>query len=279
MKKLFIPVLLIAFCMLSACSETEFDNQTQLIRQSPSPITVFLDAGHGKPSGEMTAEEKEEYGWIKNSKDSYGEWRHWRDGKYGTDCCGDDGEMRQKGDCWYPIVNGDRGIEPDINLQNCLYAQEYLEQMGYNVVLSRKTNEENPSITKRIADAADADAALYICVHSNAGGGRGTSYISMSEEDGFYAANDVSLAVQSNILGKTINDKIAENTSLSIHGNGCIDFEPFLILFHKSPIPCAYLEIGFFDNTDDLAILQNEHDKIGKSIAEGIDEYCNEYMN
>lgn len=265
--------------MLSACSEKEVDETTQLVRQSPSPITVFLDAGHGKPSGEMTAEEKEKYGWVKNSKGSYGEWRHWRGGEYGTDCCEYDGETHQQGGCWYPIVNGDRNIEPDINLQNCLSAQEYLEKMGYNVILSRKTNEENPSITKRISDAADADASLYICVHSNAGGGRGTAYISMSKEDGFYAANDVNRAVQSNILGKTINDKIAENTSLSIHGSGCIDFEPYLILFHKSPIPCAYLEIGFFDNGSDLSILQNERDKIGKSIAEGIDEYCKTYIN
>lgn len=276
MKKFFaFFLLLIAVCTLSACLKTESDSK-QLVRQSS--ITVFLDAGHGKPSGKMTDDEKDEYGWSKNSKGSYGEWRHWRYGEYGTDCLGNDGETHQKGDCWYPIVNGDRSIEPEINLQNCLSAKASLEQMGYNVILSRETNEENPSITKRIADAADADAALYICIHSNACGGSGTSYISMSEEDGFYASHDSSLAVQSNILGKMINDKIAENTSLSKHGSGCIDFEPYLILFYKAAIPCAYLEIGFFDNAKDLSILQNEHDKIGQAIAEGIDEYCKIYM-
>ena len=46
-----------------------------------------------------------------------------------------------------------------------------------------------------------------------------------------------------------------------------------MIAFCKSPVTCGYIEIGFFDNTSDLNILRSETDKIGQSIAEGIDDY------
>lgn len=241
--------------------------------------TIFLDPGHGKASGLMSDEEKEEYGWTTDKNGVWGEWRHWRNGKYGADCIGDDGG-KQSGECFYPIENGDRDEEPDINMQNCLAAKEQLEQMGYRVVLSRESNYENPSVTKRINDAVISGADLYVCVHSNAGGGSGTAYISLSEKSGYYAQHpDSAYAEQGNILGKIINGKIAEMTSLQTHGSGEIENEEYLILFHKSPMTCAYLEIGFFDNENDLKILNGEYGKIGRAIAEGIDEYCAQYIN
>ena len=36
------------------------------------------------------------------------------------------------------------------------------------------------------------------------------------------------------------------------------------------------MEIGFFDNASDKAILDAECDKIGKAIAEGVHEWMNE---
>lgn len=243
-------------------------------------ITVFLDAGHGKSSSLMSDEEKSEYGWVQNENGDWGEWRHWRNGNYGADCIGSDGEA-QEGECWYPIENGDRDAEPEINMQNCIAAKEQLEKMGYNVVLSRESGYENPSITKRINDAKLAGADLYVCVHSNAGGGSGSAYISLDETDGYYLRQNGSgdYAKNSNILGKLINDRIVFQTSLPYYGGGSIDSEPWLILFEKSPIVCAYLEIGFFDNESDLAVLNGEYDKIGLSIAEGVNDYCEEYFN
>ncbi len=256
------------------------DSSDALPLPQTNGITIFLDAGHGKSSGLMSDEEKSEYGWVKNDKGAWGEWRHWRNGNYGADCVGSDGGT-QEGDCWYPIENGDRDTEPEINMQNCIAAKEQLEKMGYNVVLSRESSYENPSITKRINDAKLAGADLYICIHSNAGGGSGSAYISLDETDGYYLQHggDSDYAKKSNILGKLINDRIVFQTSLGSHGSGSIDGEPWLILFEKSPIVCAYLEIGFFDNESDLAVLNSEQDKIGLSIAEGVNDYCSEYLN
>lgn len=243
--------------------------------------TIFLDAGHGKSSSLMSESEKTEYGWLKNDSGEWGEWRHWREGKYGADCLGNDG-VAQEGDCWYAIENGDRETEPDINMQNCLSAKDRLEQMGYKVILSRDSSYENPSITKRINDARLCGADLYICLHSNAGGGSGSAYIKLSEKNDFYlqhGGDNGEYAKQGNILGKMINDKIVSSTSLEAYGSGSIDNEPYLILFQKSPMVCAYLEIGFFDNENDLEILNSQYKQIGLAIAEAVDEYCSSYIN
>lgn len=252
---------------------------TQVTKTTSAPsnqVTVFLDPGHGKNSGSMSAAEKEASGWVQNSSGSWGEWRHWTDGEYGIDCAGNDGAASQPNDCWYPIGNGDRDTEPNINLQNCLAARRYLEGMGYNVVMSRETNNENPSITRRIEMAQAANADVYVCIHSNAGGGRGSAYIALSEDSGYYSMNrGLGYAGEGNELGRLINNRIVSGTDLPEYAGGCINGEGYLILFQKAPMICAYLEIGFFDSSD-LSILQNQSDAIGQAIANGINDYFNQ---
>ena len=250
--------------------------------EPPKSSIIVLDPGHGKSSGSMTDSEKEDYGWVYNSaKNQWGEWRHWKSHTVWEDCGGNgcNGRVTPNGACWYPMVNGDRDTEPDINLQNCLAAKKYLEEMGYTVRLTRTSNDENPSVTQRLTycypnrdTSSKPDAALFICVHSNAGGGKGSAYIGLNgpyDQDGI----SDSYAEDGNTLGKTINDEIVSATSLSCHGSGVISGQPELIAFCKSPVTCGYLEIGFYDNSNDLSILKSESDSIGKAIAGGIDKY------
>ena len=245
---------------------------------------IVLDPGHGKSSSLMSDEEKQASGWVQNSSGAWGEWRHYKSGSSAADCEGSgcSGRAPANGSCWYPIGNGDRDTEPGINLKNALAAREYLEAMGYTVRMTRTTNDENPSITRRLSycypdndTSRDADAAMFVCIHSNAGGGSGSAYISL---DGAYDQRGITgtYAEDSNRLGKYINDCIVSETPLSRSGNGIISFEPELIAFCKSPVPCGYLEIGFFDDPSDLEILSSENNSIGKAIAEGINSYYTE---
>lgn len=238
-------------------------------------LTVVLDAGHGKSSWLMSDSEKTESGYY-NENGAWLEWRHWKSGTVGEECMGYG--CHGDGSCRYAMSGGDRNIEPDIDLKNTLAAKEYLEQLGYNVRLTRSTNEENPSFTKRVSYCfpdndftKEPDAACYICVHSNAGGGRGTAYIAAN---GDYTQKWISSSYvkESNRLGNYVNNSIAEKTSLTKHGNGRIDGLGYMILFNKCPVPAGYLEIGFFDSPD-IDIIRAEHDKIGKAIAEGVHEY------
>ena len=239
-------------------------------QKQPEPDTertriVVLDPGHGKSSSQMTEEEKTEYGWKKYNG-QWGEWRHYKLESGTIDCGGGgcNGRAMPNASCWYPITNGDRSIEPDINLQNALAAKKYLW---------------NPSITRRLEycfpgmDRSNApDADIFVCIHSNAGGGSGTAYI---EARGPYdqAWINEDYEESCNHLGRLCNDYIISNSSISSNGNGVITYEPELIAFCKSPVPCGYLEIGFFDNATDRAILQSESDNIGMGIALGIDAY------
>ena len=255
--------------------------------ETPVPVSneriIVLDAGHGKSSGSMSADEKAASGWVQNASGNWGEWRHWKSGTMWVDYQGEG--CNHRNDCWYPIGNGDRSIEPEVNLNNTLAAKKYLEEMNYTVRLARSSNEENPSLTRRLTNcypngdtSAAPDAIAYVCIHSNASGGgaRGTAYLALSS--GYdHAYSDPNYAEDGNRLGALINQRIASETSLSAFGgNGCYTGQPDLILFHKSPVPIGYMEIGFFDNSSDLSILRSESDAIGKAIAEGIDDYVKE---
>ncbi|MDO5397903.1 MAG: N-acetylmuramoyl-L-alanine amidase [bacterium] len=263
--------------------KSELQTKRQLQNKESEKIIIVLDPGHGKSSGSMTDAEKTASGFVKTSK-GWGEWRHWKTGTSNVSCEGSgcSGRHPSNGGCWYPIGNGDRDKEPAINLNNALSAKKYLNEMGYEVRMTRSTNEENPSFTKRLSycypnndSNQAADAALCVVIHSNAGGGSGSAYI---HAGGIYdqkMKDDTgdSFAEKSNAAGKMINDRITSETNLSTNGSGVINGEEWLIAFCKSPVPVAYLEIGFFDNSKDLAILNSESEKIGQAIAEGIDDY------
>lgn len=242
---------------------------------------VVLDPGHGKSSGQMSADEKIAAGYVQQNG-AWGEWRHWKNGTSDQDCNGSgcNGDYS----CWYPIGNGDRATEPEINLKNALAAKEILEkEYGYEVRMTRTSNDENPSFSKRVSYcypnqelSGTPDASCYVCIHSNAGGGSGSAYI---EAGGNYTQklapglNSADFSSASNQLGAMINARIVSQTSLSQHGAGVIKEEGYLILFNKCPVPAGYLEIGFFDNSSDLSVLNSESDKIGNAIAEGIHDF------
>ena len=262
-------------------SESGSDNSTTTVSHGKG--IIVLDPGHGKSSSSMSKEEKQNDGWIYNSaKGGWGEWRHWKSGTTWQDCNGSGctGRAPQNGGCWYPIGAGDRDKEPQINMNNVLAAKRYLEDMGYEVRLTRTDNSTNPSMTQRLKycypnndTTQQPDADAFICVHSNAGGGRGSYYIALS---GLYdqAGIPSDYITSGNALGQSINNRVVSETKLSAAGsNGRYDGYPTLVLFCKSPITIAYMEIGFFDNASDLAILNSSADQIGKAIAEGVDDY------
>lgn len=282
-KTIYVTVLSFIICLfVSGCGHTtEAEQQTDITETQPQKQIIVLDAGHGKPSSHMSEGEKLAEGYTYNEqKKSWGEWRHYKNGTFGEDCEGED--CVHTADCWYPMVNSDREKEPEINLSNALAAKKYLEQMGYEVRMTRTTNDETPSMNKRVSYCfpdnditLPPDAALYVCIHSNAGGGSGTAYIALEGEYGqSYIPYDYIDA--SNMAGQIINEHIAANSGLKL--NPPIGNEGYLVLFNKCPVPIAYLEIGYYDNSSDLGILNSSSDEIGKAIAEGVRQYLSMYQ-
>ena len=242
---------------------------------------VVLDPGHGKSAFLMTDREKEEAGWVRNEKGVWGDWAHYAVGSGSEPCLGlycsfapEDPDT-----CFSQMVKSDRRTEPEINLTNALAAGRYLERAGYEVRLTRTTNEENPSFTRRLSycfpdndNTLEPDADVFVCIHSNAGGTKGSAYIAPSGtyDQAWIPADYVEKSCR---LGRLCNDAIVENSSLRKWANGVITFLPDLIVFRKAPVPCAYLEIGFFDDSSDLAVLRSESDRIGYGIAQGVHAY------
>ena len=243
--------------------------------------TVVLDPGHGKSAFLMTDGEKEQAGWLRNENGVWGDWAHYAVGSGSEPClglyCGFAPQDPDK--CFSQMVKSDRRTEPEINLTNALAAGRYLQQIGYEVRLTRATNEENPSFTRRLSycfpdndNTLEPDADVFVCIHSNAGGTKGSAYVAPSGtyDQAWIPADYVEKSCR---LGRLCNDAIVENSSLEQWGNGTITFLPDLIMFRKAPVPCAYLEIGFFDDPSDLAILRTESDRIGYGIAQGVHAY------
>jgi len=253
--------------------------------QTVGKKTVVLDPGHGVSTSTLSAEERRSEGYVQNGSGSWGEWRHWTSGGTNTGCEGCSLPCPSGATCWYSMSNGDRSTEPEINLNNCLSAKKHLEDMGYTVRITRNASE-HPAFSSRISlcyqssrtalppSGQEPDADIYVCIHSNAGGGKGSAYIKAGGtymqkfKSGLTAAT---YAESCNALGSAINSRITQQTSLSAASP--IGGEEALMAFCKSPIPVGYLEIGYFDNSSDLSILRSESDRIGLSIAEGIDDY------
>lgn len=310
MKKFLIALIIVLLIILAGiitalafllCGASESESvrfnpgtaeHTEISTVSPIPEStetsdrkkiVVLDAGHGKSSSEMSKQERIDEMWINDPDRGWGEWRHWKSGTTWEDCEGSGCSKRvpSGGSCFYKMADGDRDKEPEINLNNTLSAKKYLEEMGYEVRLTRTTNQENPSMTKRLTycyknqnTEIAPDADIFVCIHSNAGGGRGSAYMSLSGTyDQAGTLSSAEYVAESNRLGKLINDRIVTETSMPAFSGGEYDGFPTTILFCKSPIPLAYLEIGFLDNSSDLEILNSEYDAIGKAIANGIDDY------
>lgn len=270
----------VALCKLDGKNMSSDDIIIDNSEFTSKKVIIVLDPGHGKSSAHLSEQDKINSGYSYVSGRGWGEWRHFKSGTMWQDCEGEgcSGRAPINGGCWYPISAGYRDIEPELNYSNAISTKKYLEQMGYIVRLTRGP-DDFPSISQRIkscypnGDTTLApDATAYVCIHSNAGGGRGSCYISLS---GIYDQNGIpeNYVDIGNALGKSINDSIVRNTSMTMCGNGVYNSYPELVLFCKSPVPVAYLEIGFYDNSSDLDILRNESDMIGKAIAEGIDAY------
>lgn len=273
-----IMVIMLSNNLIFATGQTDTNNsETNTGQVSNSSRIIVLDAGHG------TEGPSEASGWINNGSE-WGEWRHFKEGTYGQNCNGCNQPGTSQYGCWYPYSAGTRPeIEPTLTWKMTTAAQKYLQSKDYTVRLTKSSMAEDPSMTKRATYCfpgnditKNPDAEIFVCIHSNAGGGTGSCYMNLDTSSGHYKQGYIpaDYAARGNALGKSINDAIVSQTSLGAYSNGVFNGNENVILFHKNPVTTAYLEIGFYDDgSPDLPILQSESDKIGQAIADGIDSY------
>lgn len=136
------------------------------------------------------------------------------------------------------------------------YLISYLQSNGHTVAAAPR-NQLN---AKSIKDANAWGAELYVCVHTNAGGGRGCEVYVYNPTIG--AALKWATPVYNNMSA------ITPSTDRGIK-NGSSFNE-----IKNSNAPCVYVECEFHDNAETATWIINNVQAIGKAIAKGICEGC-----
>ena len=171
------------------------------------------------------------------------------------------------------------GVEEEaLNLAIALKLRNKLEQLGYEVIMTRETNdniaslEEQSSLremktadlTKRVQIANESKADFMISIHMNeytnsTPWGWQTFYSKDSEE-----GKTLAILVQKTI-SKYI-DRPNKRTALPIEGIKIVD---------KTILPVIIVECGFLSNAEDLQLLQTEEyqAKLVDGMVEAIENY------
>ncbi|MDO4744273.1 MAG: N-acetylmuramoyl-L-alanine amidase, partial [Clostridia bacterium] len=160
--------------------------------------------------------------------------------------------------------------EEDITWQIADKLRRNLEDMGYNVVMTREKITDsiaNTSVLESLQARVDlghqALADLFISIHCNAGGGSGTEVYCFQKSG--YAGR----------LAELVQDSIASNTELYDRGVKTANF----FVIQNTLMPAILVETGFIDNSKDVQILASEDGQqaIAEAIAESVAVY--DYMD
>jgi len=144
-----------------------------------------------------------------------------------------------------------------------------LEAEGYQVIIAKK----NQTIYERPNLAKDANADLYVPIHSNAGGGRGTRIFYNGARSGSYELSRAIFDHLGKLTNTPLNSTNLKEDYLCLLPNGA----PFHEVMHPT-MPMAYLEVEFHDNATGARWIINNTDAIARAIADGIIDYCEKYL-
>lgn len=130
--------------------------------------------------------------------------------------------------------------------------KKYLEMNDYTVKIG--DNSEQGTYPQRVKDSNAWGADLHVCIHTNAGGGEGTSMFTYptSVKDKY-------------VVG--IYNEVAALTPTKDRG---IQSRSDLYEIVNTVCVCAYLEAEFHDNVSLENWIDENVDNIGKAIARGI---------
>lgn len=128
----------------------------------------------------------------------------------------------------------------------------YLKKAGFDVLRGK-----DGTYVERCAEANKYNPDLYICFHTNAGGGDGTLLL-------VWPGNE------RNALIKSIYNAVA---SISPGKDDGIKSRTDLYEIKNSTALCAYLEIAFHDNKKEAEWLDSKAQEIGKAIAKAVADH------
>lgn len=161
--------------------------------------------------------------------------------------------------------------EYQLTLEVALKLRDELTARGYEVVMTRETNEVNISNSERAGIARDAGADIFVRLHAN---GSEDSSVNGAMTICQTAANPYTggFYEQSKSLAQNILDSFCEATGA---GKQYVWETDTMSGINWSAVPVAILEMGYMTNpTEDANLCSADYqDKMVLGIANGIDAY------
>ena len=182
----------------------------------------------------------------------------------------DSSSMKQK--MTKGAVGSHLGIqECDVTLAIAKKTKEILSQRGYQVILTRESNDVNLSNVERarLANRSEADAFIHIHAHNqDSASVTGVLAVCQSSNNPYNSA----LTDKSYALSRNISTSVRKASGAKNRGVKQTDT---LSEINWSQVPVTVLEVGFLSNQqEELLLSQEEYQQlIASGIADGLDQY------
>lgn len=159
--------------------------------------------------------------------------------------------------------------EYQLNLEVSMIMKKKLEDKGYNVVMTRTSNDVSLSNIKRAEIGNSSNANLVVRIHADSNASQSVSGYSVLYPSGEYTKG---IQGESKKASEFIEKKIKEHTGASSRG---IIPRSDMTGFNWSKVPSIIVEMGFLSNPkeDKLMSEKSYQDKIANGIISGIEEY------
>jgi N-acetylmuramoyl-L-alanine amidase len=155
--------------------------------------------------------------------------------------------------------------EKDLLLSYAKTIAELAPSMGVNVVLARE-NDTRFDMNERNNLAGKSQAAAYIILHADMAKNTGDHGLEI------YTGRK-SLTMDNRILGKFLGAELYNFGKLTVNGVNINDTHTARL--DAVNVPAALINLGYLSNANDLAILQNNENRIAlcKQILKAVTQY------
>lgn len=176
------------------------------------------------------------------------------------------------------VTGGATGVstgqnEYELNLTVALKLKDALEKKGYNVIMTRTSNNVNISNSERAKIANNANADAFVRIHANsANSSSAKGVLTMCQTiDNIYNGN---IADKSYKLSKSILDGVVSKTGALNKGVTRTDEMSGI---NWCEVPSTILEMGFLSNSEEDKLLADDsyQNKIVEGIVNGLENYFN----
>ncbi len=157
--------------------------------------------------------------------------------------------------------------EKKICLLTARLVKQYLEQLGYHVVMTRST-DSFISLSKRVEIAKQAHANIFVSLHYNSSRSPEAKGV---EVFFFDSKENHTRAAASKKLADAILQRVIRKTDAKSRGVKKGNF----YVIRETSMPAVLVEGGFISNSKERALLKSRsyQERIAEGIADGVDQY------